>query len=137
MADCLFCKMVRREISSEIIREDEHTLAFLDIRPRAPGHAMVIPKVHAPHLTDLPDAEIGPLFTAVKAVALRLTEILKPDGMTIGMNQGEASGQVVGHLHVHLLPRYDGDGGGAIQSVVGNPGPEVPAEIAKRLRVGI
>ena len=119
--DCLFCKIAAKQISAKITYEDNHTVAFLDIHPRAPGHTVVIPKEHAPTIIDLPDAEIGPLFSAVKKVAAQLKESdSHPDGITIGVNQGRASGQEVDHLHVHLIPRWHNDGGGAIQSVVNN-----------------
>lgn len=134
MNDCLFCKIANKEIPAEVIFEDTHALAFLDIMPKAPGHTMVIPKVHARNILDLPEAEIGPLFAAVRKIAERLTRSLKADGLTIGINQGEASGQTVEHLHIHLLPRFKGDRGGSIHSVVSNPPEDSLAEIAKRLR---
>ncbi len=118
MDDCLFCGIAAKKIPSQIVYEDDDAVAFLDIMPRAPGHTVVIPKHHAPTLAALPDAEVGPLFAAVKRVARLLAERLSPDGITIGINQGRASGQEVDHLHVHLIPRRTGDGGGSVQSVV-------------------
>jgi histidine triad (HIT) family protein len=118
--DCLFCKIAAKTIPAKIVYEDDHAVAFLDIMPRAPGHTMVITKYHAPTLGELPDSEIAPLFGAVKKMAVTLTATLHPDGMTIGINQGRASGQEVDHLHVHLMPRWHGDGGGAVQSLVHN-----------------
>lgn len=132
----MFCKLVAKEIPSHSFYEDEHALAFLDINPRAPGHAMVIPKVHAAALLDLPEAEVGPLFGAVKVAMARIAEVLKPDAFTIGVNQGEAAGQTVKHLHVHIIPRWKGDGGGSIHSVVHNLPAEDVAAIAARLRQG-
>lgn len=122
--DCIFCKIIAKEIPSYGIYEDDHALAFLDINPRAPGHTMIIPKVHAVTLLDLPTAEIGPLFAAVKAVTAKIEKTLKPDGFTIGINHGDASGQTVKHLHVHVIPRWKDDGGGSIHSVVSNPSSE-------------
>jgi histidine triad (HIT) family protein len=116
--DCIFCKIANKEIPAKIVYEDEHALAFLDIAPRAPGHVMVIPKCHAPNLLELPDSEVAPLFAAVKKVDALLSSKLKADGMTIGINKGRASGQEVDHLHVHLMPRWRGDGGRPVQSVV-------------------
>lgn len=133
MDDCLFCKIVAKKIPAAIVYEDDHVLAFLDIMPRTTGHTMVIPKVHAPNILELPDAEVGPLFGAVKHVAGMLSKALKPDGITIGMNQGRASGQEVDHLHVHLMPRWHGDGGGSIQSVVNNKPKESVEEIRKKI----
>ncbi len=115
---CLFCKIAAAAIPAKIIYEDDHAIAFLDITPRAPGHTVVIPKYHASTLVTLPDEEIAPLFRAVKKTAAVLMSALHPDGITIGINQGRASGQEVDHLHVHLMPRFHGDGGGSVQSVV-------------------
>jgi histidine triad (HIT) family protein len=135
--NCLFCKIVAKQIPAKIIYEDEHALAFLDIMPRTTGHTLVIPKVHAPNILELPSVppndELSPLFAAVKHVAEMLTRALAPDGTTIGANQGRASGQEVDHLHVHLLPRWHGDGGGSIQSVVNAKPKESVDEVAKRI----
>lgn len=131
--DCLFCKIAAKQISAKIIYEDEHVVAFLDVMPRTTGHTMVIPKVHAPNILELPDAEVGPLFAAVKHVAEMLSRSLKPDGITIGINQGRASGQEVDHLHVHLLPRWHGDGGSSIQSVINAKPKESLDEIAAKI----
>jgi histidine triad (HIT) family protein len=137
MTDCLFCKIAAGEIPGEIIYQDARALAFLDIMPKAPGHTMVIPKIHAANILDLPEAEIGPLFAAVRKIAELLTRVLKADGLTIGINQGKASGQEVEHLHIHLLPRWRSDRGGSIQSVVHNAPKESLKDIAKKLRDGV
>jgi histidine triad (HIT) family protein len=131
--DCLFCKIAAKTIPAKIIYEDDHAVAFLDIMPRAPGHTMVIPKYHAPTMIELPDEEVAPLFNAVKKTARLLMAALRPDGITIGINQGRASGQEVDHLHVHLVPRSHGDGGGSVQSVVHNAPQESLDEIAKKI----
>ena len=134
MPDCLFCKMAWKEISSPaVLYENEHVLAFLDIHPRAPGHALVIPKYHATGLTDLPDAQSQELFSAVKKVASGILDGLKADGITIGINHGKAAGQEVPHLHVHLIPRWEDDGGNSLQSVVMNQPKESLAQIAKKI----
>lgn len=131
--DCLFCKIAAKKIPAQVVYEDEHTLAFFDIAPSAPGHTMVIPKVHAPNFLELPDAEIAPLFAAVKKVAELVVGKLHADGATVGINQGRASGQFVDHLHVHIIPRWKGDGGSAVQSVVRNVPKETPEVILKKI----
>lgn len=131
--DCLFCKIAEKTVPATIIYEDDHTIAFLDIIPRAPGHAMVIPKYHAPTLAELPEEEVAPLFLAVRKTIALLATGLHPDGFTIGINQGRASGQEVDHLHVHIIPRSQSDGGGSVQSVVHNPPKEPLDEIAKKI----
>lgn len=130
MSDCLFCKIGKGEIPALTVYEDDHVLAFLDIHPVAPGHTMVIPKVHAENMLDLPESEVEPLFLGVKKVTGMLKTALQPDAFTIGMNHGRMSGQMVDHLHVHILPRFRNDGGKSIHSVVNN----VPKESLEILR---
>lgn len=132
---CLFCSMVNKEVLAWVIYEDERTLAFLDIHPRAPGHTMIIPKSHVASLLDLEDRDVGPLFGAVKAVEMRILEVLHPEGFTVGVNQGRAAGQEVDHLHVHILPRFFRDGGSAVQGLVNNPPRESLKEMAEKLSI--
>ncbi len=132
--DCIFCKIANKEIASAMIYEDAHAFAILDIMPKAPGHTMVIPKVHAATILDLPENELGPVFIAVQKVMARLKEVLNPDGFTVGINHGDVSGQTVKHLHIHILPRFNGDGGSSIHSVVNNPPKEDIGSLAQRLK---
>ncbi len=132
--DCLFCKIVNKEIPSEIVYEDDQTLAFLDIFPRAAGHAVVVPKSHSATVLDLPDDLAGPVLLTVKRVTDILNKSLKPEGFTIGINHGRVSGQVVEHLHIHIIPRYAGDGGGSIHGVVNNPPKESLQEIINKIK---
>ena len=118
--DCLFCKIANKEIPSEMIYEDEASFAFLDIHPLARGHTVIVPKRHAENILDLPDKEVGTVFLAVKTATRMLGRALNPEGFTIGINHGRISGQTVDPLHIHVIPRYEGDGGGSIHSVVGN-----------------
>ncbi len=131
--DCLFCKIASKEIPSELVYEDENSFAFLDIAPMSKGHTVVIPKKHAENMIDLPMEEVGPLFTAVKKVTELLQEKLSPKGFTIGINHGRVGGQLVDHLHIHVIPRYEGDGGGSLHSVVKNPPKESVSEIRKEI----
>ena len=121
MEDCLFCKIAHGSVPAYTVYSDDHVLAFLDIAPRAPGHTKVIPRVHAEDLAALPPGEIEPVFLAVQKVLRQLMASLNPAGVTIGVNQGSISGQTVPHLHIHLIPRFEGDGGGSVHSVVNNP----------------
>ena len=136
MNDCLFCKLAIHEIPAKVVYEDDHTLAFLDVHPRAAGHTVVIPKHHAPTLTELSDAEVGPLFGAVKRVAEKVLAALEPDGLTIGVNHGTASGQTIPHLHVHIIPRFTDDGGGSIHSIVPDSVSVDLDAVAKKLGIG-
>lgn len=130
--DCIFCKIINKEIPNYTVYEDATVLAFLDIFPHAVGHTVVIPKVHVHDLTEAGDELIGSLFVAVKKVQERLENVLKPNGFNVGWNHGEAGGQAVPHLHIHILPRYTNDGGGSIHSInkkIENP--DVKAVFAK------
>lgn len=134
MASCLFCDIANKAIPSERVYEDSDTVAFLDIHPRAVGHTVVVSKTHAPTLIDMPDGEIGPLFVGVKRVMELLARALNPDGFTFGVNHGGVSGQTVEHLHVHVLPRFQGDGGGSLHSAVNHPSSDPLAELAGKIR---
>ncbi len=104
MTDCLFCKMVSGEIKVAIVHENEHVLAFRDIRPRAPVHVLVIPKAHIATLNDLPEDDIALagelLYAAKKAAAL---EGLSSSGYRTVINCNADGGQEVYHLHLHVL----------------------------------
>lgn len=125
---CIFCKIISKEVSAKIIYEDDNVLAFLDAKPHTKGHSVVIPKTHAVTLFDLED--VSPLFIAVRKVMDILQERLAPDGFNVGWNQQTAGGQVVPHLHVHIMPRYNGDGGGSMHSIINNPSEMTIDEVA-------
>ncbi|MFH1346628.1 MAG: HIT family protein [Spirochaetota bacterium] len=131
--DCLFCKIANKEIPAQIIYESVDATAVLDVNPRAPGHTMVLPKIHAANILELPDEKIGGVFKAVKETTDLLNKKLKSDGFTIGINHGKVSGQTVEHLHIHVIPRWTGDGGGSIHSVVDNGSKESLEEIKNKL----
>lgn len=131
--DCLFCKIAGKTIPSEVIYEDDSVLAFLDIHPLSPGHTLIVPKVHSENILDLPDEEAAKAFVSVKKVTALLSEKLKPKGFTIGINHGRIGGQLVDHLHIHVIPRFEGDGGGSLHSVVKNPPKESLSEIRRKI----
>lgn len=132
--DCLFCKIIAGDVQAEVVYRDDAAYAVMDIHPRSPGHAFVIPKKHYATLSDIPDAEMGAVFVAVKNVMEKIRTALAPDGFTIGINHGRDSGQEIDHLHIHIMPRHKGDGGGAVQSVVNNPPVESIVAIAEKIR---
>ncbi|MDI6717490.1 MAG: HIT family protein [Patescibacteria group bacterium] len=131
--NCLFCKIVNKEIPADMFYENENAVAILDIHPRAPGHSVIIPKFHAQNILELPDDKIEAVFGAVKKTTQILKDKFSPDGFTIGINHGKVSGQAVDHLHIHIIPRYYADGGGSMHSVVNNP-PESLDEIKKKIK---
>jgi len=131
--DCLFCKIIKKEIPAEIVYENDQVLAVLDIQPRAPGHTMILPKIHSQNILDLPETEITPVFQAVAEVTRLLQKTLQPAGFTIGINQGKISGQMVDHLHIHIIPRFKNDGGSSVHSVVNNPPKQSLKEIKEEI----
>lgn len=134
MTECVFCKIVRGEEEAETIYESEKVISFMDANPRAPGHALVIPKEHAELLAELEDESAGELLKVAKKVSLMIRRALDPDGLNIGINDGEAAGQVIPHLHMNIIPRFEGDGGQPIQAIVENPPSEEISEIAEKIR---
>lgn len=108
--DCIFCKIVAGQIPSVRIYEDDRTFAFMDINPRTDGHCLVIPKKHAPTLFDIEEEELQAVMATVKKTALALKKALAPDGLTSFQLNGRAANQLVDHYHVHLVPRWAGDG---------------------------
>lgn len=116
--DCLFCKIVAGEIPSHKVYEDESVYAFLDIYPCSEGHVIVLPKNHFNRFTDMDEKSAATLFAGVNRIAKALTKTLKLEGMNIGINNGEIAGQTVPHVHVHLIPRRPGDGGGNMHTIV-------------------
>ncbi|AKJ65448.1 HIT family protein [Kiritimatiella glycovorans] len=110
MEDCIFCRIVRREIPAEIVWEDEALLAFMDIGPIIRGHTLVIPKVHHDPIEDTPDEIVAALFRSAKRIAAAQRESLGAEGINIIQNNGRCSGQAVFHIHVHVIPRYSDDG---------------------------
>lgn len=112
-ADCIFCKIVRREAPASIVDEDQHTLAFLDIRPINRGHILVAPKEHAASLEELRLAIGGKIFERAMTMAAALRRSGLPcDGVNFHLADGEAAGQEVFHVHLHVFPRHRGDGFG-------------------------
>ena len=106
--DNIFAKILRGEIPSHRVYEDDTVVAFMDVMPQGPGHTLVVPKTPSRNLLDANPSTFGPLFTVVQKVALAVKKALDADGVTILQFNEPASGQTVYHLHVHVIPRFDG-----------------------------
>ena len=104
----IFAKILRGEIPCEKLYEDSDTLAFMDIMPQAEGHCLVIPKKPSTGLLDADPAIFSSLFTTVQKVALAAQKAMQADGITLMQFNGAAAGQTVFHLHVHIVPRFEG-----------------------------
>lgn len=108
--DCIFCRIANGEIPSATLYEDEAFRVILDLGPATRGHALVLPKEHAANLYELPDETAAAVMKLAKKMAVTMREKLCCDGLNLIQNNGEAAGQTVSHFHLHLIPRYKGDG---------------------------
>ena len=116
-SDCIFCGIVSGEIPGRTVYEDDAVQAFLDANPLAPGHTLVVPKEHAETLSDATAAEAGALMEAARELAPRIEDAVDADATTVAVNNGEAAGQEVPHVHVHVVPRFEDDGIGPIHGL--------------------
>lgn len=131
MPDCIFCKIIKGEVPNYSVYQDENVLAFLDIHPHAKGHTVVVPKEHKVHFVDLSEEEAKKFIIGVKKTIEKINSVLKPEGINVGWNDGESAGQVIQHLHAHIFPRYEGDGGSSMHGIINNPGEMKVEDIAK------
>jgi len=107
--DCLFCKIVSGELPATLIDQDERTITFMDINPATKGHALVIPRTHAPDLLAVDEGDLAACMAAAQRVAKKARERLGADGVNLLNSCGAAAWQTVFHFHVHVVPRYEDD----------------------------
>jgi histidine triad (HIT) family protein len=107
--NCIFCKIIHREGPASIIYEDEQVMAFLSNRPVNVGHTLVVPKKHYENIYQIPEDEAAYLFKIVKRIVQTVKVATGIEGIRIVQNNGEAAGQVVFHLHVHIIPMHPGN----------------------------
>ena len=113
MNDCIFCKILSGELPSSIVYQDDRCTALMDIQPVNPGHLLVIPNDHAPHLADLDEQVGGHIFQVGQRLAAALRQSgVRCEGINFFLADGEAAMQEVFHVHLHVFPRYEGDGFG-------------------------
>lgn len=108
--ECIFCKILNGEIPSSKIYEDENVIAFLDLFPVNKGHSLVVPKAHYENILDTPPEVLEKIVVAVKKVAQAVLKATESNGFNLGVNNGEVAGQVVPHVHFHIMPRFKNDG---------------------------
>ncbi|MEK7664021.1 MAG: HIT family protein [Patescibacteria group bacterium] len=108
--DCVFCKIVKDEIPSYKVYEDQDILAFLDIQPLTQGHTLVIPKKHCQDIFDIGESDLQKVIVSAKNVSEKIKNTLKADGIRISQSNGKAAGQDVMHFHLHVIPRYTDNG---------------------------
>ena len=112
MEECIFCKIVSKEIPSSLVYEDDTAIAFMDIRPVTKGHLLVIPKTHARLITELDDGPGAQLFKIATRMDKALRQLPGVKDISIHISDGPAAQQEVPHVHIHVIPRYEGDGFG-------------------------
>lgn len=127
MGDCIFCKIAKGDIPSTTLYEDEMFRVILDLGPATRGHALILPKEHAANLFELPEATAAETMKLAKKMATKMKTALKADGFNLVQNNGAAAGQTVDHFHLHLIPRYEGDG----QEILWKPGETTPEDMAE------
>lgn len=107
---CIFCKIIKGEIPSKTVYEDDDYKAILDISPATKGHVIILPKNHAANIFEISDEDVAGIMVVAKKIATKIKKVFACDGVNILQNNGEVAGQTVFHLHVHVIPRYEGDG---------------------------
>ncbi|AEN07041.1 HIT family protein [Halolamina sp.] len=124
--DCIFCSIVTGDIPGRIVHETDHAIAFLDANPLAAGHTLVVPKQHYSRVEEIPGDEAAELFGVVHDLVPKVEAAVDADAVSVGINDGEAAGQEIPHSHVHLVPRFNGDGGGPFHAIA--PQSDAPSD---------
>jgi len=107
--ECVFCKIVQKQAPASILYEDAQVLAFMDIRPVREGHTLIIPKQHYVNIFEIPEETLANTYLVVKKITIAVKKTTKADGISIVQQNGKAAGQDIFHLHVHVIPRFDGE----------------------------
>lgn len=116
--NCIFCRIADGDIPSTTVYEDDSFTVIMDLSPATRGHALIIPKDHMDDIFEMDEKTAGKLFKLAVRIAKAMKKALKCDGLNIVQNNGAIAGQTVRHFHLHLIPRYEGDG----QSILWTPG---------------
>src|SRR6476660_4150233 len=132
-SDCLFCGIVAGDVPAQIVDSDDHTVAFMDINPATPGHALVVPRAHSADLIEVSDEDLERTTVAARRLANRMRAALEPARFNILNSCGSAAWQTIYHFHLHVIPRYEDDP----LKLPGVPGPGEPDKneaLAGRIR---
>jgi histidine triad (HIT) family protein len=135
-ADCIFCQIAAGRIPCTRVHEDEVCLAFMDINPISPGHTLIIPKRHYTYVMEMPPDEVGHIGSLVPRLAGAVKGALGAEGINLLENNGPSAGQVVMHVHFHLIPRWPGDGLG-FRWPARKADPEVLKAQAEKIKAGL
>ncbi len=137
MSQCIFCRIVAGNIPATKLYEDDHVLAFMDIGPIVKGHALVIPKAHTETIGPTPDDTLAKVIAVTRRVARALQVGLGADGINIHQANGAAAGQVVPHIHFHVIPRFRHDGHHWNWSAQTYANPAEVAALADRIKAAL
>lgn len=131
---CIFCRIVAGEVKAEVVAREPGAVAFLDVSPLADGHVLVVPEAHVARIEDMKPDDAAALFRAVTKLAGPVRAAVGAAGSTIGINNGEATGQTVPHVHVHIVPRWPSDGATSVHGIF-RAGPRRPiADVGTAIR---
>lgn len=117
-SNCVFCKIIKGDIKPHTVFEDEKTLAFLDANPLAKGHILIVPKIHVSKLEKLDGNTAEAFFRTIYKLIAPIQESVGAQATNIAINNGKESGQEIPHVHAHIIPRFKGDKGGSVHSIV-------------------
>lgn len=138
MEDCIFCKIIKGELPSFKVYEDEHVYAFEDINPAADGHTLIVPKEHARDLSEISDDSLAAVHKASKKVMDAIQRALHPTGIAAVQLNGQSVGQTIFHYHLHLIPRLEGNPPLPVAQMKIIPGDmKKIEEIAERIRASV
>ncbi len=129
--DCIFCRIVAGELPATVIRSDERTIAFMDINPGSRGHCLVIPRAHAADLAEIASDDLAACIAAAQDLARRALDRLGAEGVNLVNSCRAAAWQTVFHFHLHVIPRYSGDG----LVLPWTPAPAAAADLAAAARL--
>ena len=118
--NCTFCKIVERHVSARIISQNENAIAFLDAFPLSIGHTLIIPKRHYSKVQDMNREYSSATFDLLRVVTAAVEKATRAKASTIAIHNGVEAGQVILHVHIHIIPRFSGDGAGPVHSMFTN-----------------
>ena len=129
---CIFCDIISKNREGHFIYEDENHVAFLDKYPIDKGHALVVPKKHYEKIIDMPESNVGNLFSAIPKIARAILSATQADAFSLAQNNGRAAKQIIPHVHVHIIPRYESMG--AVWTKRTIPSSDELESLAKKIR---
>ena len=129
MENCIFCNIVKGEIDSAKVYEDNQVLAFLDVHPEGRGHCLVIPKNHVPDIFEINEEVMAAIAKATQQVAFTLRSALNPNGILLRQSNGKAAGQMIFHFHMHVIPVYE-----EVASISEKPSMEDLKKLAEQIK---